>query len=299
MKTGRFASMMSTWMLFGAMAVAPQSSVVFTTLGIDLWPEYDRPGVLVIYRASIAPGVALPAQVTFRIPAAAGPPTAVAERQSDGQLISLPFERRVEGDTAFIELTATRTVVQMEYYDLSLERDGVLRSFTFTWSSDHDVGALSVSAQQPDLAQNLTTMPPATTRAPGVDGLMYHTISLAARKSGESVEVQLSYEKASDELSTATMLAAEPIPSAPVASFAGGISDTQIVVIVMAALMAVAIVAGAGVLRSRRHLPRAGGSPGAAPGASRFCAQCGEVAGADDRYCHHCGAPLRGREAAR
>ncbi len=284
--------MMSTWMLFGAMAVAPQSGVVFTTLGIDLWPEYDRPGVLVIYRASIAPGVALPAQVTFRIPAAAGPPTAVAERQSDGQLISLPFERRVEGDTAFIELTATRPVVQMEYYDLSLERDGVLRSFTFTWSSDHDVGALSVSAQQPDLAQNLTTMPPATTRAPGVDGLMYHTISLAARKSGESVEVQLSYEKASDQLSTATMLAAEPIPSAPVASFPGGTSDTQIVVIVMAVMMAVATVAGAVVLRSRRRMPPSGGLAGGAAGASRFCTQCGEGGAPDDRYCSRCGASL-------
>ena len=288
--------MMSTWMLFGAMAVAPQSDVVFTTLGIDLWPEYDRPEVLVIYRASIAPGVALPAQVSFRIPAAAGPPTAVAERQTDGQLISLPFERRVEGDgdTAFIEFTANRRVVQMEYYDPALERDGALRSFTFTWSSSHDVGALSVSAQQPDLAQNLTTTPPATTQAAGVDGLMYHTISLAALKSGESVDVRLSYEKVSDQLSTETMPAAAPIPSAPMAGPGGGTSDTQIVVIVMAALMVVAIIAGAGVLRSRRRLPRPGGlARGAAAGASRFCTQCGAAGAAADRYCHRCGAAFR------
>ncbi len=294
MRTGRVAAMMSTWMLFGAMAVTPQSGVVFTTLGIDLWPEYDRPGVLVIYRASIAPGVALPAQVTFRIPAAAGQPTAVAERQTDGQLITLPFERRVEGDTAFIELTANRPVVQMEYYDPALEREGALRSFTFTWSSDHDVGALSVSAQQPDLAQNLTTTPPATTQAPAVDGLMYHTISLGARKSGESVDVRLSYEKVSDQLSTETMPAAAPIPSAPVAGPGGGTSDTQIVVIVMAALMVVAIIAGAGVLRSRRRLSRTGGlAPGAAASASRFCTQCGEAGGPGDRFCHLCGASLR------
>ena len=294
MRTGRAVVLTLTWTLFGAMAAAPQSGVVFTTLGIDLWPEYDRPGVLVIYRASIAPGVALPAPVTFQIPAAAGSPTAVAERQTNGQLVTLPFERRVEGDTAFIELTASRPVVQMEYYDPALERDGALHRFTFTWSSDHQVGALSVSAQQPDLAQNLTTTPPATSRAPGIDGLMYHTISLAAMKAGESVAVQLSYEKVSDQLSTETMLAAEPIPSAPVAGSGGGTSATQIVVSVIAALMVVAMVAAAGVLRSRRRLPRSGGlAPDAAAGTARFCTQCGEEGGPNDRFCARCGASLR------
>lgn len=294
MRTGRVVVMLLTWMLFGAMGAAAQTGVVFTTLEIDLWPEYDRPGVLVIYRAGIAPGVPLPAQVIFRIPAAAGAPTAVAERQPDGQLVTLPFERRVEGDTAFIELTASRPVVQMEYYDPTLERDGVLRSYTFTWSGDHEVGALSVSAQQPDLARNLTTTPPATTRAPGVDGLIYHTISLASVKVGESVDVQLSYEKAADQLSTETMPAAAPTPSAEVAAPGGATSDTQIVVIVMAALIVVATIAAAGILRARQRTSRSGGLvPGAAAGASRFCTQCGEGAGRDDVYCHRCGANLR------
>jgi hypothetical protein len=286
---------MLAWVLFGVLSAAPQSDVVFTTLGIDLWPDYDQPGVLVIYRANIAPGVALPAQVTFRIPAAAGPPTAVAERQTDGELVTLSFERRVEGDAAFIELTATRPVVQLEYYDPALERDGVQRSFTFTWPGDYEVGALSVSAQQPDLAQNLTTTPAAATRAPGNDGLVYHTIALAAVAAGDVVDVQLSYEKASDQLSVETMVFADPIPSAPVVVPRGEIFAKQIAVIVMAALVVIGIVAGvATVARSRRRTARSGGfAAGAADGAARFCTQCGEAGRPDDRYCHGCGTALR------
>ena len=59
MRTGRLMVMTLAWTLFGAMAAVSQSGVVFISLEIDLWPEYDRPGVLVIYRARIAPGVAL------------------------------------------------------------------------------------------------------------------------------------------------------------------------------------------------------------------------------------------------
>ncbi len=289
----RVVAMMLVSLLFGAMSAAPQSDVVFTTLGIDLWPDYDRPGVLVIYRANLAPGVALPTPVTFRIPAAAGAPTAVAERQTDGQLITLPFERRVEGDTAFIEMMVTRPVVQMEYYDPALERDGAVRRFTFTWPGDYEVGALSVSAQQPDLAQNLTTIPAATIRDPGADGLMYHTVSLPAAGVGDAVDVHLSYEKVSDQLSTETMVPADPIPTTPVAGASTGGSDTVTVVIVMGAFLVIGlVVAGAVALRSRQR--SGGGAPvQSAAGGSRFCTQCGAGGSGGDRFCHQCGAPLR------
>jgi len=286
-------------LLSAVQPAAPQSEVVFTTLGVDLWPDYDRPGVLIIYRASVAPGVSLPTLVALRIPAAAGPPNAVAERQADGQLITLPFERRIEGDTAVIEMMVTRPIVQMEYYDPGIVKDGASRSFTYTWPGDYAVGALSVSAQQPDLAQNLTTDPPATNRAPGIDGLMYHTIDLTGLDAGETIDVRLTYEKASDQLSVETMAPVDPPPAEVDAAPAGG-TDTEVVVIVMAVLMVVALIAAAVVvLRSRGGAtPAAHGAarapaPSAAAGAPKFCTQCGAAAGGADRFCHQCGNAVR------
>ena len=115
--------------LFAVSAAAPQPETVLSSLGIDLWPDYDRPGVLVIYRATIAPDVLLPTRLVFRIPAAAGLPNAVAERPADGQLMSLPYNRTVDGETARIDLMASRPIVQLKYYDPAITRDGVSRSF--------------------------------------------------------------------------------------------------------------------------------------------------------------------------
>lgn len=281
----------------GGAADAAQSDVVFTTLGIDLWPDYDRPGVLVIYRGTIAPGASLPATLELRIPAAAGPPNAVAERRAEGQLVSLQFERRVDGDTAVITATVTRPVLQMEYYDPAIERDGAAHSFTFRWPGDYEVGALTVSVQQPDLAQNLTTEPAAAGRGPGSDGLIYHNVALGAVEAGQSVAVNVRYEKASDQLTVETMPQVETAPPPAAATSQPG-SDTEVVVIVVVALLVAALVTVALlVTRSRRAVPSAGQGGGAVPpgatSGARFCTQCGAAAAAGDRFCHGCGSALR------
>ena len=210
--------------LLGVSAAVPQSDTVLSGLRIDLWPDYDRPGVLVIYRATIAPEVSLPIRLVFRIPAAAGLPNAVAERPADGQLITLPYERTVEGNKALIDLTASRPIVQLEYYDPAITRDGARRSFAFTWLGDFEVRDFSVSLQQPHLAQNFTTVPEATSATASVDGMMYQTLSRAGVKVGETVEVQAAYEKASDQLSVETItpvVAPTPTPATGNAATSG------------------------------------------------------------------------------
>ena len=59
-------------------SIHAQDEVRLAYLQVDLWPEYDRPEMLVILRASLAADVSLPVDVTFRIPAAVGDPNAVA-----------------------------------------------------------------------------------------------------------------------------------------------------------------------------------------------------------------------------
>jgi hypothetical protein len=290
--------------LLGVSSAAPQFNTVLSVLGIDLWPDYDRAGVLVIYRATLAPAVSLPTRLVFRVPAAAGIPSAVAERSADGQLLNLPYERTVDGETAAIEFTTSRPVVQLEYYDPAITRDGAKRSFAFTWPGDFEVQDFSISLQQPHLAQDFTTVPVVTSSAAAADGLMYHTLSRAGVKAGETVEVQVSYEKVSNQLSVETMTpAAAPTP-APATEDAAG-SDNRTVLVVLAAMFvcAAAVVVGL-MVRTRQQAgpaPRSTPPPRKArsrpPGgkATRFCTQCGagvDVAGGD-RFCKRCGAALK------
>jgi len=287
--------------LLPAPAPAAQDEVVFTTLSIDIWPDYDRPGVLVIYRATLTPGVSLPTPITLRIPAAAGIPTAVAEQQADGQLIKLSFDRRVEGDSAILEMTVTRPNFQVEYYDPAITRDGAQRSFVFTWPGDYQVGDLNVSVQQPDLAQNLVTEPPAARTAPGADGLVYSTVRLGAMAAGEVAEVQVSYAKASDQLSLETMPAVESPAATPDSSPADSTSSDSEVQLIVVVILGVVAIASIVVIVLRRRGSDAGAPPpvssarraGGGGAKARFCTQCGAGAGSDDRFCGSCGTALR------
>ena len=276
--------------VFGwSILVAPaQAAIVLSSLEIDLWPEYDRPGVLVIYRAAIAPGSSLPVPLGFRVPTAAGAPTAVAELRASGELVTLEYDRRVDGDVAIIEFTATRSRIQIEYYDPRIKRDDATRSFTFTWPGDYEVGAFSVSAQQPDLARNLTINPPATRGEQGPDGLLYQTFTRAGVGPGEVVDIAVSYDKVVDQLSVETMLPAEP------RSVDGSATDAEVGVSYLALGVRVAVAFAAALalvlaVRSRRR----GTDTVAARGSSRFCTQCGATAGRGDRFCHRCGTAIR------
>lgn len=279
---------LGTTILWWSIFVAPaQAAIVLSSLEVDLWPDYDRPGVLVIYRATLAPGTLFPAPLRFRVPVAAGDPTAVAELRANGELANLEYDRRVDGDVAIVEFTATRPRIQIEYYAPRIRRDDATRSFTFTWPGDYEVGAFSVSVQQPDLASNLTIDPPAARGEQGPDGLLYRTVTRTGVAAGEAVDIVVSYEKVADELSVETMLPAEPISGGGSGTDAGG--DLSYLAVTLGGVLAVvAALALVIAVRSRRPGPERM----AAGGAHGFCTRCGAPAGGGDRFCHRCGAPI-------
>ena len=293
--------------LLSALTAAPQANIVLSDLGIDVWPDYDRPGVLVIYRATLAPETSRPARLVFRIPASAGLPSAVAERPPGGQLMTLQYVRTVDGDTALIELTASQPLVQLEYYDPLIERDGANRSFSLTWHGDFEVQDFEISLQQPHLAQNFTTVPEAPVATASGDGLVYHALSRVGVARGETIQVQASYEKASDQLSVETLAPSSTPPPTPAsvptavaggaAAPAGGAGRVAVGALLAAAA---AVVIGL-IFRTRQQAGKA--SPSTSPGRAippessseskrEFCTQCGSGVIRGDRFCRSCGTPL-------
>lgn len=281
-------------------APVSQPDVVFVRLNVDLWPDYDRRGVLVIVRGDLAPGVELPTTVRWSMPAAAGPPTAVAEQEADGGLVNLEFERSVVEETATIETRATRPTLQFEYYDPGLSREGATRSFSYRWPGDFEVGELTVSVQQPDLASELSTDPPAATRVPGFGGLLYHVVDLGAPAYGEPATVDFSFVKEDDRLTVETVErpVAPPVeqPGAAPAGESSPGSRRELLIVVLA-LAAVVFIGGAGLVFLRRRTD-GGSDPGTAEEGG-YCTQCGAKSAPSDRFCHRCGQPLRSAGEAR
>jgi hypothetical protein len=294
--------------LLGLIVVASTSLSAQTTVSFDdaevaLWPEYDRASVLVIYRISLPSATAFPVPLSLTLPAAAGVPNAVAEMR-DGRLVSLPYERVVDGDTAEVRFAATMPSVQIEYYDPGLSLDGASRAFSYEWPGDYAVRSLAFSVQEPAGATAFDITPPAETAGVGADGLAYHDIAAGPIAVGQTSRVTFSYDKADDRLTAETVpppapAATQPATSPPVSSPSGG--SPRWTTFAMAGLLILGIVGLVLGLTSRQRKagetgPVSGSSGrrgGSKKGSGGFCTGCGNRLGSGDRFCSGCGRQAR------
>ena len=114
-------------------AVRAQTPLTLPSAEVDLWPEYDRPDMRVIYHFALPSSVSLPYAMTIRIPAAVGDPSAVAALQPDGSLFNIPFTQQVNGEWSLVDFRATTPAIQREYYDPGLQKNGADRHFVYSW----------------------------------------------------------------------------------------------------------------------------------------------------------------------
>ena len=290
-------------MLLVPVAVQAQTPVALDTVDIDLWPEYDRSGVLVIFRISLSSQTPLPANISIRIPAAVGNPYAVAGRQADGSLFNLPYTREVSGIWASINFTADVAELQLEYYDPTLTIDSQHRQYDFFWPGDYAVGNLTIQIQQPFGASDMLIAPSFGAGIRGGDGLMYYTRDVGQLNAGQTIEISLEYNKASDTFTAQNMTVQ---PAGEVTEDGGGSSPVlQIALWVILIVLAIALIVTGIVwyVRSgqqsreprRRHSPATVRpvNPDPAGGRDIYCHNCGRRAQAGDRFCRSCGTPIR------
>lgn len=293
----KFVFLMIWILLFGLVfnfpgAVKAQEVVRFSELVIEIWPEYDRPSVLIIYRGILSPDVTLPAEITLEIPAAAGQPNAVAIRDASNQLTTVQYQRTVRGDIAEVTFTATSPEIQFEYYDPGLEQTGDLRTFTYRWPGNHQVEAAVIQVQQPKGAEDLEITPPLGNTFRGSDGLTYYYGTFDPLGM-EPLELTVEYEKQGSSLSfeEQNVQPSGPIEVQPLLSF----QDGNVLPWILGGV-GVVLLAGAVLLYwwsgSGRKLP--GGLSSVfesrrteAPGG--YCPRCGTARDTDDQFCRSCG----------
>lgn len=166
---------------------------------ISIWPEYDRPEVLIIYHVTLAESTSLPANITLRIPAECGGPynLAYVDIQENGEtaLYNLDYETQLQGDWLEISFSTPTSSIQMEYYDPAMQRTGDSREFLFTWMADYSVRSMAIQVRQPVNATNMQIEPDLGASSVFQDEQIYYSALFGQVKAGEQFDVRLRYDK--------------------------------------------------------------------------------------------------------
>ncbi|MEZ4768881.1 MAG: zinc ribbon domain-containing protein [Caldilineales bacterium] len=280
---------------------------------VEVWPEYDRPAVLVILNGTVQPGNGFPA--TARIPVPQGVDiNAVAIPGADGRLVEVPWRAEQAATGQDIVFTLDQPDFVVEYYAdvISPPPD---RSFNLDLVAPYSVQQASVTLRQPERASNLQTTP--AMQPAGTDSLgnPLSSVQVGPLAAGQSVPLEVSYTKADNNPTVANAVVGDDAVAQPPAASVGA----DWLPVIVGAVLGLLVIGGVaywllrrrqvagGSRQARRRAAREKGTPpvktpasGAAPSATPqkaaqnlFCPQCGTRYEASDKFCRSCGAARR------
>ncbi len=286
--------------------VTAQNAIGFDTLDVSVWPEYDTPTVLVIYKISLTPETAFPAEINLRIPAGVGKISAVAVGNTAEAVSDAGVDYKFTPGTDFAQLTikAQSRFIQVEYYDPSLTKNGTQHQYTFEWQSNISINTFRFEFRQPLQSSNVSIVTALTNTILDADGFQFSELKQTDVKVGQKLDFQINYQRNTDSPSTSFLkvqsatpldqtLPGQSIWTAYLPWSLGGLG------------LALLFIAGwiywtsgrtnrASVASRKRHAARGGEvASSEADGQQAHCAQCGKRAQGGDRFCRACGARIR------
>lgn len=299
-----------------APALAQTPATTLLELKISLWPEYDKPTMLVIYRGQVAQSAPGPATVLIQVPASAASSLTVAY-DNNGQLLIAQHTDTPSGASLNVAVTSPNGTFDVEYYDSSLDVSSSSRKFSFAAAMLQPVESLTLEVQQPYGVSGLTGNPALANSQAGPDGLTYYSWTRSNVAANETLKQDVTYTKANSDLSITKVSA--PAPGSNTGGNSGSGLPTPVTAsgptpwnvplwVGFVGVAAVILVLGGlfwyarprwRTARSRRGPRRAASSEEDEPAAPRagaetvFCHECGTRSRPGDRFCGNCGAELR------
>lgn len=291
-------------LVLSAVPVSAQSAEpTITKAWLRLWPEYDDPGLLVIFAGEFSGQASFPRDVSFPLPAGARNVQA-AFPDATGNLLVADAEI-ADGVLTYKQLSAP--TFHIEYY-VDRQPSGNQREIVHVVQAPYAIAALEVTAQQPARAADFSITPAAESSFTGQDGLTYYTFNRANLTANDRLEISLRYTKTDSGVSRPQLAVTDAgAPAAPAAAPA----RTDVSTWLPWALIGIGAVALAGLLvywLMAQHRHPASSAPAqktvmparmqraAAPAPAKtagFCTQCGRPHRPEDRFCAQCGAPRR------
>ncbi len=253
-------------LLVSTLGVAQQVPVVIERLEISLWPEYDDPRLLVIYRGELAEDPQ--SSLAFTIPSTAQV-HAVAHVGPAGTLLADDWQLLPNDDGQIVLFTPGSRRFQLEYYDDVLGT-APERSFVFRFRSErYEIKNLEIEVQQPLRATAFQASPALEPQGVDTRGFSYFGRRVGAVPPGTLIEQRVSYRKT------------DTLPSLRLAARS---SFVWIAVGAGLGVAALGVVSFIWFWRRRRIAQTT-----AQGRLARFCAQCGYCFRADEQFCPQCG----------
>jgi hypothetical protein len=299
MRKGVILGLVCFILLVLPVTVRAQSTPTLENLQIQLWPDYDKAAVLVIYDFSVSAETALPAEMSLRLPS--GAQLLAVAKDENNKLVTIDYQPPVrQGIYDVLSFSvADRATQHVEFY-LPYTREGNVRSFSFAWPGDYAVKTATVRFQQPVDATDVKIEPAFSTTGQKQDGLLYYDKALGALAAGQVSLFKVSYQKPTDSLSV-SLLGVQP--TAPLDQpVSGQASLTSFLPWFLGGLGVLLIVGGgtwywlagrsmkAPTRSRRRHTNRSDEADGST---TVYCAQCGKRTQPGDRFCRTCGARVK------
>lgn len=272
---------------------APLDNSVATTFQldsavVDLWPEYDRPEMLVVLQGELAQEAQLPLQIAISLPAGVSAPHAVVARDTQGQLISLGYDLAQADGRVMVQFVLPHTRFQIEYYDTIVGLDQSQREYTYIWNGDVAVDRLVVKAHTPATASELAIEPvglPVPTEAlPDVAMVSFVDLPL-----GYQAAVRVAYHK-EDGLLSIESGQLPPVVSRPdLPMTMSAALNLWPLALSLVLVGGVAVAVGVGIsFQMRAEQWRVVPVPVAV-----VCPVCGTKGATSQRFCRTCGSKLR------
>jgi hypothetical protein len=290
-------------------------------LTIALWPEFDQPSVLVIYRGTVPEDVSLPAPLSFKLPSSVSAVHAVAYLdQEQGNLVNIPqYDFSDSGDGKVLSFSTPARSFQFEYYSSAiLSLNDNTRNISFSFTPSANVDTLAFELQQPVGTENFNSQPSPSSTEVRQDGLTYDVYDLGGASANETYSLNVSYTRTSDQLSAESLSPANVSPATeqkPVEVGGGGLQDNLGPMLIGFGIILLFGSLGYWYLsqrsvvpepagrqptsraqRSRRRKPSDVRSPRPSGGDQQlaaYCHRCGAKFREDARFCHVCGAERR------
>ena len=138
-----------------------QGEVVFDTVDVSVWPEYDTPTILVIYKISLPAQSTLPVDITLKMPPGVGKISAIAVGNSPDTVSDSGVDSRFAPgtDSSQVSVKATGRFIQIEYYDPDLVKSANQHSYTYKWPGDYAVNNFRFEFRQPLQSSNVSVEP--------------------------------------------------------------------------------------------------------------------------------------------
>lgn len=189
-----FGIFIAVYLLSGAIQIhATENLTEVNSLKIDLWPEYDKPMVLVMIDGWIAESVELPIEV--RLPVMEGGIVHMGcSITSAGAHIHESFKEGTDEDGNYVTFVLRERHFHLEYYYNSF-RDTPFRKFDFQFKSPFNISNVQVEIKEPLGSTGFILNPPSKYPMKNRSGITIHSINFGGVKIGEGINLSAEYSK--------------------------------------------------------------------------------------------------------